>query len=316
MRISPTSNRHKCALAPPLLIDTNDPRQLKQGTQQAGHCALVVLRCRASLNGTPPLASLALCLQAEAHLSPLMHDAMALRIGIGYGKAMVGTLRAAGHKFLIVGGREANLATDLVTMNAASRVDCRILITESVYKEIQFAVTCFPRVLFDGTLLWEPVATRERESVAEEWMYELQQQQRTGGPTGEVMRSVFDLVRRALAGGKGNTFALKMCQSAVASMKEKFHKDMHPQNVLALDVLASLLTCSCSPICGCVHAGQGMYGPISVGAGTMAEGPPREGNMVRTGPYHVSPFKVRRSFAQGGQSSSACSESSTSESDC
>jgi len=109
-------------------------------------------------------------------LPPDLQRSFTLRIGIGSGMCATSTLSAAGHRFFIVTGREANVATDIAAGDGIpAALRSQILVSSDFAKEVFYAVVCSPRVYLGSELLWEPLHPRAQAHTADEWMYELRE---------------------------------------------------------------------------------------------------------------------------------------------
>eukprot|EP00667_Euglena_gracilis_P011636 EG_transcript_11896 len=96
-----------------------------------------------------------------------------LQMGIGKGLCDCGTVSSqSGHRFFVVWGPEATLALEVAMTTLPKRVLASLLVSPTVYQEVQFTVKCMPRLYHGESLLWEPTTLLKKEE-DDEWMYEL-----------------------------------------------------------------------------------------------------------------------------------------------
>eukprot|EP00668_Euglena_longa_P026219 GGOE01032811.1.p1 GENE.GGOE01032811.1~~GGOE01032811.1.p1 ORF type:complete len:1138 (-),score=365.29 GGOE01032811.1:18-2984(-) len=163
-----------------------------------------------------------------------------VRVGVGYGPSAVSTLSAAKQRFFVIGGPQVTTAVDVVNTDCSAKCRAPVLLSNSVYKEVRYAVRCFPRLWFGAELLWEPVAAHENCG-ADEWMYQLQNLESDDKDSwnGQALAEVFRMVRE--------NQPPQVMQQAVAEIHRKYGDALTPHDVASLDHLLAGLAMSCVP---------------------------------------------------------------------
>eukprot|EP00668_Euglena_longa_P026220 GGOE01032812.1.p1 GENE.GGOE01032812.1~~GGOE01032812.1.p1 ORF type:complete len:1149 (-),score=379.79 GGOE01032812.1:821-3820(-) len=158
-----------------------------------------------------------------------------VRVGVGYGPSVVTTVSAAKQRFFVIGGRQVAMAVDLVNTDCSAKCKAAVLLSNSVYKEVRYAVRCFPRLWFGAELLWEPVAAREN-GTADEWMYQLQSLESNDNDSwnGQAMAEVFFMVRE--------NKPPQAVRQAVAEVRRRYGSALTPHDGASLDHLLAGLS--------------------------------------------------------------------------
>eukprot|EP00667_Euglena_gracilis_P000277 EG_transcript_277 len=157
-----------------------------------------------------------------------------VRVSVGCGPSVVGTVSAAKQRFFVIGGPQVALAIEVVTKDCSAHCQATILLTNEVYKEVRLAVHCFPRLWLGPELLWEPVTVRT--SVQEdEWMYQLQSLESTENErwNGQALAEVFLMVRD----GKPPSAV----RQAAAEVRRRYGDALTAHDVASLDHLVAQL---------------------------------------------------------------------------
>ena len=155
-----------------------------------------------------------------------------LQIGIGVGSTALGEFIGNEQRFFVMTAAERRTATKVATRGLPENFMSMILISANVYHEVQYHFDCYPRMYFDGVLMWEPVKEiklREGGSF-NEWMYELADEgtQERKKPSAQKMHQVFEMV-----GGSPNG----MMKDAVNALIDEAGSDICPKNRAALQWL-------------------------------------------------------------------------------
>jgi len=157
-----------------------------------------------------------------------------LQIGIGVGSTALGQFIGNGQRFFVMTAAERTIATKVATLGLPDNFMSMILISTNVYREVQYHFDCYPRMYFDGVLMWEPITEIKPKEDGEdnEWMYELADEgrQERKKPSAQKMLQVFEMVGRS---------PNRKIDDAVNALIDEAGSDICPKNRAALQHLLS-----------------------------------------------------------------------------
>eukprot|EP00668_Euglena_longa_P007502 GGOE01008991.1.p1 GENE.GGOE01008991.1~~GGOE01008991.1.p1 ORF type:complete len:383 (-),score=107.31 GGOE01008991.1:981-2018(-) len=177
-------------------------------------------------------------MKAQDTLPEDQQAALWLQMGIGSGPCDCGTVSSvSGHRFFVVWGPEASLAIEVAMTNLPKRVLASLLVSPSVYQEVQFTVQCMPRLWHNNDLLWEPRCVLKKGE-DDEWMYELKKMNEGASMGVKALLEAFTLA-------KDETASVSDLTAHVTELRSLHGDTMSTQDMASLDLLLDTARSHC-----------------------------------------------------------------------